>query len=456
MTRGRVRTILFVGLGTAIVPLDSAVNIAFPDITRAFALPLPAIQWVVICYVLTYASLMLGFGRLGDIFGHRRIFVLGLVCGAVGLLLCAMAPSFGWFLAFRVVQGIGAALTLSCGPALITLGFPEAQRGRLLAAYTVMFGLAAGAGPLIGGVLVDQWGWPAVYWFRLPIVAAALLLLHGGATMPVPAERQPVDLIGTALLAATLSAFLLALNRGDDAAGLVAVAVAGLLGFLWHERRVAAPIIDLSLFRRVGFALVNVTGVLVQMAGFVVWLLAPYYFLQVLSLTAGLGGVLLAISPLGMVAGGHLGGRAMRSVAPARVCAVGATLMGVGLLAMATWSTGTGIAPVAAMLFLHGFGQGLFQVANLDIVVAAAPRAQRGVAGSLPMVTRTVGFVTSAAVGALLFDALRRRALADGADAVTGFLAGFQGTFLCAGIVALACALGLWFVRASNTGSATN
>ncbi len=446
MTRAQFRTALVVGLGTASAPFDTAVNIAFPDITAAFGLALPDIQWVVVCYVLTYASLMLGFGRLGDIFGHRRVFAAGLVCNAVGLALCAVAPGFGWFLAFRVVQGIGAALTLACGPALITLGFPEAQRGRMLATYTMMFGLAAAAGPLVGGVLVDHGGWPAVFWFRIPIVLAGLLLLRGLATTTLPSDGQRFDLIGTALIAASLAALLLAPNRAGDAALLLGLAVIGLVVLVWHEKRTDAPVIDLGLFRRGGFIFVNVSSVLVQMAGFAVWMLTPYFLLQVHDFSAGTGGLLLALSPLGMAVGSDLGGRAMRRLPAGRVAAAGAVLMAAALLAMSGWSAGTGPAVMTAMLFLHGFGQGLFQVATLDIVVGTVPRAQRGVAGSLAMVTRTLGFVSGATASTLLFGLMERRALAAGADRLSAFLAGHGTVFVWAGLIAGLCGVGLWFL----------
>ena len=123
-----------IGLGTLIVPLDSSVNIAFPDITRSFAIALPSIQWIVISFVLTYGSLMLVFGRLGDLFGHLRIFQIGLGLCAAGFVLCATATRYEWLLVFRVVQGIGTAMVISCGPALTTGLFDESMRPRALGA----------------------------------------------------------------------------------------------------------------------------------------------------------------------------------------------------------------------------------------------------------------------------------------------------------------------------------
>jgi len=171
--------LILVGLGISVVPLDTAVNIAFPDITGSFGLPIAMIQWVVICYVLTHAGLMLAFGRVGDMWSHGRVFRAGLLWSVVAFLLCAAAPSFGWLLFFRFLQGIAAGLIISCAPALVTSLYPEARRSHALGIFTLMFALGSAVGPLIGGALVAHWGWPSVFWFRAPIALTSLLFLRG-------------------------------------------------------------------------------------------------------------------------------------------------------------------------------------------------------------------------------------------------------------------------------------
>src|SRR4051812_26851982 len=210
--RDRVRLVL-IGLGISVVPLDTAVNIAFPDITGSFGLPIPMIQWVVICYVLTHAGLMLAFGRVGDMWGHGRVFRAGLLWSVAAFLLCAAAPSFGWLLFFRFLQGIGAGLIISCAPALVTSLYPEARRSHALGVFTLMFAIGSASGPLIGGALVEHWGWPSVFWFRAPIALAGLLLLRG---LPpgggVESREQRFDIAGALLLASGLATLLLAIN----------------------------------------------------------------------------------------------------------------------------------------------------------------------------------------------------------------------------------------------------
>ena len=144
---------VIVGAVGLVVSLDTTVNIAFPAITAAFTLEVAQIQWVVISYVLTYASLLLAAGRLGDVLGHRRVVVGGLALTGAGVGLCGVAPVFGLFLAARVVQGCGAALVLGAAPALVTLAAPEAERSRALGGFQMGAALGAGVGPALGGVV---------------------------------------------------------------------------------------------------------------------------------------------------------------------------------------------------------------------------------------------------------------------------------------------------------------
>src|SRR5882757_217176 len=144
-----------VGLGASLAPLDIAVNVALPAITAHFHLALGDVQWVVICYVLVYGSLMLVCGKLGDLFGHRLIFRFGLALSIIGLAACALAPDWPLFLWARAGQGVGTALALSCAPALATSLYPESGRTKALAGFAATMAIAAAVGPFLGGALVE-------------------------------------------------------------------------------------------------------------------------------------------------------------------------------------------------------------------------------------------------------------------------------------------------------------
>jgi MFS family permease len=443
-----------VGLGASLAPLDIAVNIALPAISRHFGLALGDVQWLVICYVLVYGSLMLVCGKLGDVFGHRLIFRIGLFASAFGCAACAAAPDWPLFLWARVGQGVGTALALSCAPALATSLYPESSRTRALSAFVTSQAIAAAVGPLLGGALVSLWDWPAVYWMRVPV---ALLALACSGILPSPKpDERPFDGWGAALLASTMSALLLALALAQRhgmklvwPAGLAAAALAGAVVFVRRENRFAEPILRPRLFADPAFAVPNVMNVLANLAAFAILLLTPFYLLQGLGLSPVLGGSMLAISFAGGMAGAPLAAFAVPAIGRRPAAFTGLLVMALSLLAMGFNERTTPLWIVLALLFVEGIGNGLLNVAYTDIVTGTLARRDRGVAGSLSLLTRTLGVVSGAAVLSALY--AKGASGASGADA---FMAGYRFAFqTAAGGLLLALAIsclawpGAWFRR---------
>ena len=457
--------VLVVCLGTLVVPLDSMVNLDFPSIIQRFDLGIPQIQWLVISYTLTHASLLLVFGRIGDMIGHRRIFLVGTAWSGAAFVLCGTAPSYGWLLFARCLQGVGAGLVLSCGAALVTGFVAEERRVRVLGLYTMMFAVGSALGPLLAGVIVSRWGWSAVFWARAPIAlagcalgfalppAAPLRLASPFAAPGVPSAdaQERFDALGAALLVLTIGTLLLTLNRlraPAVAAAFATVTLAGLWAFIRQERRVQQPIIDLRLFRIRGFAAVNLGHTLMNFAGFAIMLLMPFYLDRVAKLETLSLGLVLAASPLGMILAAPIAGRLAGRIGPRRLTVAGAVCAAVGLAGIALLAGQVEVGVLALAMFAQGFGMGLFQVAYFDIVTGTIPRQDRGVAGSLGMLTRTGGVVLGASGLMLAFQSLRDVAAAQGGAAVQGasdaaaFLFGFRGAFaLAAGLTALVVAM---------------
>jgi MFS family permease len=439
-----------IGLGMSIVPLDTAVNIGFPDITRSFGLPIAMIQWVVICYVLTYAALMLAFGRIGDIGGHARVFRAGLAWSVVAFLLCAAAPGFGWLLFFRFLQGIGAGLVISCAPALVTGLYPEARRSHGVGMFTLIFGLATATGPLIGGVVVARWGWPAVFWFRAPIALVSLLFLRG---LPFDATRrgERFDIAGALLLALGLAALLFAINAfsragaGFQTVALIAVAVTSLGFFCWWEARAARPIVRIEMFADLGFSAINLVTVTLYLAQFSVLLFVPYFFARFSVMSLPLAGAVLAIGSATMALAAPPAGWLVARVAPEQVAALGIVAVGGGLFLVGLWPADVSPAVMVLTLAVQGLGVGLFQTAYMDMVMRASPLADRGVAGSLAILTRTIGTVTGAALLTLIFSLLGK-----GGPSGDDFLASFAALFKLVGLAVVVSVVAIpWWRRAA-------
>ena len=428
--------VMAVCIGTLTVPFDSAVNVAFPFIIRAFGLPIPAIQWVIISYTLTYAALMLVFGRVGDMLGYRRIYLLGCTTSFIAFLLCAGAQSYAWLLGARVLQGVGAALVLSCGAALVTGLYPDSQRTRILGIYTMLFGLGGALGPMLAGVFVAEWGWASVFWGRAPIAALGLLLGFGLPPDAASGKQERFDGLGAMLLVLAISAMVLGLNQlrdvtlhalGAIAGGGVAVAAGG--AFVWRELRTPHPVVELRYFRNADFALANGANTVLNIAVFAVLLLVPFYLNRFSGLSVPAQGLMLAASNLGVMLAAPMAGRWAAAVAPYRLALFGTAGIAVGQVIIGTAGMQPLLLLLAGGMFLQGTGLGLFQVAYFDIATVTLPREARGVAGSLVMMTRTVGVVTGATVLMLIFQTLRAAASLSGVPEAEAFVTGFRGAF---------------------------
>ena len=354
------------------------------------------IRWVVIAYVLTYASLMLIFGKLGDLVGYTPHLPARAAGERRGLHRLLAGADLRPGAARPHLQGVGIALTLSCGPALATSLFDETRAHRVLGVYAGVIAIGSALGPLVGGVLVERWGWSAVFWFRVPMVLAALALSARAARCEARLVRR------------------LRCRRGgharhldERAAAAFAVpgpvsafaAPGGLAGWsraspsrLSTSAQDAPPRADHQAvaFRDIDFAVMNGVSVAVNLAAFSVLLLVPYYLVRVAGLDAAVGGAVLALGAVGTIIGAWLG-----PAAPARARVGQVTLAGIaisvgGFGTVSTWTPTQGRPQWGCRCWLPGRRRGLFQVAYTDLVVATLPLDDRGVAGSLTMVTRTL------------------------------------------------------------------
>jgi MFS family permease len=353
------------------------------------------------------------------------------------------------FLVARAAQGVGTALTLACAPALALSLYSHERRTAALAGFAGSQALASAIGPVLGGVLVALWDWPAIYWVRVPIALAALA---ASGLLPKPARRDSrFDGWGAVLLALWMSAGLLSIafmQRAGMASlvpGLLAVAGLGFAAFLWRERRFVEPIIRPALFGDAAFAIPNAINLLANLAGFVILLLTPYYLLDTLGLSVVTGGAVLALQFVGAILGAWLAARLVPRFGRRPMAFGGVLLQGLLLLALGRSAADTPLLAIGAALAAIGVAQGILNVAYTDVVTGTLAPHDRGVAGSLSLLTRTLGVVT----GATVISALH----AMGAGEPASFLAGYRYAVTCAGgglVVALALSClwpRAWFAR---------
>ena len=418
-------------LGAAIGPLDTTVNTAFPVITAAFGLAPHEIQWVVIAFVLAQSSLTLVFGRLGDLFGYRRIFAIGLVACALAHAAVALAPDYPTLVAMRAFQGLGVGLVVSCGPALATLMFAPHQKRQVIAIFVTATSVAMALGPWLGGLLLSAFGWPGVYWFRVPLALLALALVPvlplmagappagpggpgagispaAGVTADLTAGTEAAggrfDWAGAIGLTAVMCCLILGLTElarplGHAAWGLSGV-LAGIVGaalFVRHEQRTEHPVLRMTPFGSPRFAGVQLASVFVNFACFANLLLLPYVLTRGMGVSIATAGMVLSLYPTGSVLGGMLASRLGAHMASARLMALGLGLAACGLLLTAAILAQSLHIVLGLGMLVCGLGQGLFQVGYMDTTTSLLPAHERGVAGSLVNVTRGLGIVFGAA-----------------------------------------------------------
>jgi EmrB/QacA subfamily drug resistance transporter len=263
---GRQRlTLLTAILGSAVVTVDSSViNVALPAIARDLGGGLSAQQWVSNAYLLSLGSLILIGGSLGDIYGERLVFTVGVAAFGVTSVACALAPTIGVLIAARVLQGAAGALVTPSSLAIIVAAFGPKQRGAAIGSWTAWGSIAAIIGPLLGGSIVDQVSWRWIFALNVPLVAATLVLIHTAVPASTRTVKRRVDVVGASLCALGLGGFVFALieepHRGWGSPEILITLIGGLVSFvafLGYERRVPEPMLKLELFTRRNFAVGN-------------------------------------------------------------------------------------------------------------------------------------------------------------------------------------------------------
>lgn len=394
-------------LSLFLVMMDATkVNVALPQLREVFGADVSQLQWVVDAYSLVLAALLVLAGATADRIGRRRTFQIGLVAFAVGSLLCGVAPTMGWLIAFRVVQAVGGSMLNPVAMSIITHTFADPkERAQAVGLWGAAVGLGIGMGPVLGGLVVQAVDWRAIFWLNVPICVAAVLLTR----RYVPESRSPrprrLDLPGQGLLAGVMLCATFAVIEGPESGWTspvvlvpVAVAVLCLVGLVVVEPRTAEPVLDPRFFRSVPFS----TAVLLAVAAFAAFsgflFLNTQYLQDVRGLdpmTAGLALLPLALSvAVAAPLSGRLVGRRGPRL-PLLVSGVGLTVAGL-LFTRLENTTPWWYLMVCYLVFGLGFG-----FVNAPITTAAVsgmPRAQAGVAGAMASVSRQLGTALGVAV----------------------------------------------------------
>ena len=436
--------LLAVGIGTFMSALDaSVVNTILPVIRDQFGSDLASVEWVVVVYLLVVSGLLLTFGRLGDLRGHKTIYLAGFLIFVTASAVCGLAPAVGFLVAARAVQALGAAMLFANSPAILTEAFPPAQRGQALGLQATMTYLGLTAGPALGGWLAQSLGWRAVFYINVPVGLLAFGLSLAYIARDRPAENGGrFDLGGAFLFTAGLVALLLGLNQGNAwgwgspaVLGCLVGAVALLAAFLVVESRVLSPMLDLSLFRIRLFSASTASAFLNYIAISNITFLMPFYLLQGRGYSPSEAGLLLTGQSLIMAVVAPLSGSLSDRIGSRLLSTLGMAIMAVGMVLLASLGPTSSILSILLALAVAGLGTGMFISPNTSALLGSAPPQRRGIASGILATARNVG----QALGVGLGGAFLSGALAGGGSAAVfgGVSQGFTVAAIIAGVGAV-------------------
>jgi EmrB/QacA subfamily drug resistance transporter len=453
-------------IGALMAAIDSTIVIlALPDMMVKLHADLVEMVWVIMAYILMSSVCLLTFGRIADMFGRVRMYNLGFVIFTVGSALCGLSQSAAQLIAFRLVQGAGAAFMMVNSPAIIAEVFPPNQRGRALGINGVTWAIGGIAGPLLGGLILAAANWRWIFFINVPIgILGTVWGYLALKEMSTRNKAERFDLGGAAMFSVGLVALLFALTLGIQLSwtslpilSLFVLSAVMLAIFLIREWRVANPMLDLSLFKNRVYSFSVVSAMLQSLAMFAVNFLIVFYFQGVRGyspLTAAL--FLIPLSIMGAVMG-PLSGLLADHIGARLPATVGLLLQGVGLVwFVLRLSPTTSYGSIAVGLVLVGLGGGLFFSPNTSAAMNGAPSHRLGIASGTLATFRQTGMVTSFALAlAVAAGSLPRAAMMQlfvgtnitlGSQAMQAFVVGIHSAFLVS-IVLCVLAAGFSLVR---------
>ncbi len=424
----------------------SIANVALPAFTESFEAPPQEVQWVVIAYLLAVTTTIVTGGRLGDMFGRRRLLLVGIGIFSGAALLGAIASQLWMLVVARGLQGAGAAIMMALAVAMVGDLVPPERTGRAMGLLGTTSAVGTALGPSLGGVLVSAFGWPAIFAFMAAAGAAGWALAL--KVLPAEAESQKplvsLDVAGMVLLALGLGAYALAATTHSGARTilmLVGLATAGLIAFLVVETKAASPLVRLDLLRRGPLSAGIVSLALVSSIMMATLVVAPFYLSDVLELDPLSIGLVMSVGPVVAALVGIPSGRLVDATGATRAAFGGLVMVAAGSLLMVVLPASWGMTGYILSLVVITAGYGLFQAGNNTSVMNGAAKERRGVTSALLALGRNIGLISGASLMGTLFVLGTRGMLPVG----SGGEAGLQLTFGAAAILAgLALAASWW------------
>jgi EmrB/QacA subfamily drug resistance transporter len=399
--------------------MGASVNVALPTIGHQFAMSAVLLGWVNTAFLLAAAAFMVPFGRLGDIYGRKKIYIIGVCTFSTASVFLALSTSSTMLILFRVMQGLGASMAFATRLAILISVYPGNERGRVLGINVAAVYLGLSTGPFLGGLITQYLGWRFIFWINVPIGAMMLILIFWLLKGEWAEDRGlKFDLAGSIIFALALLSTMYGFSKLPEiyAAFLIAVGVLGIVIFINYELRVEAPIIDMSLFRHnTVFAFSNLAAMINYAATFAVSFLLSIYLQKVKGYSPQITGIIMVSQPAVQAIFSPSAGRLSDRIEPRTVASVGMGLTFVGLILMAFLNASSSLYYIIGCMMILGFGFALFSSPNTNAIMSSVERRYYGVAGAMVGTMRQTGMMVSMGIVMMILALYLGRAEIDAA-----------------------------------------
>lgn len=425
-------------IATFMATLDgSIVNITLPVISNYFAISINSVQWIVTAYLLTISSLLLVWGKISDIYGKKALFIAGLAVFTLGSLFCGLSSNYMMLILSRVLQAVGASITMALSQGIITSIFPTGERGRALGVVGTVVAIGSLVGPSLGGLLVHLSGWRSIFFINIPFgIIGIILTWILMSESELATEKKSFDIKGTIVFIFSISMMfigLLALQDGILTQGWVAtmliVSIALFIAFLYFEKKQVNPLLDLSLFKNVTFSISLATAYIFFLSMFAYIFFMPFFLQYVMKMDILAAGLVMSVYPIMTGLFSPISGWMSDKYKHMPLSFIGLSINTLALTLLSFSNSTSPVIFIVMLVALLGFGNAMFQSPNTSYIMGAVSRDKLGVAGSINAFSRNFGMISGTTISVLIFMFVTKTGInniTNGVFDTTLFLDGFR------------------------------
>lgn len=409
--------LICIGIVTFMTDLDaSVVNIALPVISKSLSINMSVAELIVSSYLIIICIALLPFGKLSDKIGKNKIFNAGVILFVIGSLLCGISVNIAFLITSRIIQGIGAAMTMSTNNGIITEVFPDNERGQALGWIGSFVALGMIAGPGIGGMILQYLSWEYIFWINVPI--GIIMIIMGMNILPNKQNKNNIDTDKSGIILSMLSILgvFIYIYSGQQLGYtniilliIIILSIIMLIAFISLERKCKSPLVDMNIFKNKDFSVGIITAIIIFITNNFYMVLTPFYLENARNLSAGISGAIMMVLPIVQIITSPITGKLSDKFGEIKLTIIGLAIILIAQMFLAFSNLDTNIEFYVLSIGILGLGNSIFQSPNNSMIMGSINKSELGIAGSMNSLSRNIGMVLGNTLAtSLLFIAMSK------------------------------------------------